>query len=105
MDALFETDSKINKSTVYRNLERLVQEGRLVQYKEASINAICYQYSESHNHCHEHMHAQCSKCGKIFHLDNEIVEEFENKIHSVYGLGVDINKTVIVGQCDDCKKE
>ena len=105
LDALFEVDPKINKSTIYRNLERLVQDGKLIKFKEASIDATCYQYSESHSHCHEHMHAQCSGCGKIFHLDNEIVEEFETKLQSVYGLGVDIGKTVIVGQCDDCKSK
>ena len=32
----------LDRSTVYRNLERLCLEGKLVKYKETDINAACY---------------------------------------------------------------
>jgi Fe2+ or Zn2+ uptake regulation protein len=94
----------INRATVYRNLERLYQEGKLIRYKESDSNATCYQYSENHGQCNHHMHAQCTECGKIFHLNKEFVEEFEEKVHLVYGVDVDCSKTVIVGKCNECKK-
>ncbi|MBP5607944.1 MAG: transcriptional repressor, partial [Lachnospiraceae bacterium] len=95
----------VNRTTIYRNLERLCQEGRLVKYKEADINATCYQYSEEHKACHEHIHAQCSECGKIFHLKNEIFKTAQKKMKAEYGIDIDYGKTVIIGTCDECSKK
>ncbi len=103
-DALSKEDATLNRSTIYRNLERLCSEGKLIRYKEANCNATCYQFSSCHEHCHSHMHAQCSDCGKIFHLDNSFVHDFESQIHDTYGIDVDLGKTVIIGQCENCKK-
>lgn len=96
---------EIDRSTVYRNLERLFNEGRLVKYKETDSAATCYQYSSEHSQCHSHMHGKCTDCGRIFHLKDKFIEEFEEKMQSVYGLGVDASQTVIVGKCDNCKEK
>ena len=104
VDALSSKGDSINRSTIYRNLERLSQEGSLVKYKENDINASCYQYSEKHEACHQHMHAQCSDCGRIFHLDNHLFEEVEKQMRSEYGIDIDYGKTVLIGLCDECKR-
>ncbi|MCR4617620.1 MAG: transcriptional repressor [Lachnospiraceae bacterium] len=103
-DALSADGSDINRSTIYRNLERLCLEGKLVRYKESDINATCYQYSEGHEACNRHIHAQCSCCGKIYHLNNELFKSAEKKLISDYGLYIDYGKTVIIGLCEECKK-
>nr|MCR5271745.1 transcriptional repressor [Lachnospiraceae bacterium] len=96
---------EINRTTVYRNLDRLCEQGKLVRFKEPNQDAWYYQYSKAHENCDRHMHAQCSECGKVFHLENEFVDEFEEKMHFIYGLDVDVSKTMIIGKCDDCKKK
>lgn len=101
--AINTNNGEIDRSTVYRNLERLFNDGLLVKYKETDSTATCYQYSSEHSQCHSHMHGKCSGCGKIFHLEEKFVEEFEEKMQSVYGLGIDSSQTVIVGKCEDCK--
>lgn len=93
----------LDRSTVYRNLERLSKEGKLVKYKEADVNATCYQYSEEHESCCEHMHAQCSVCGKIFHLDNKIFKSAAKKMMDEYGIEIDYGKSVIMCICDECR--
>ena len=105
VEALSEKGDVVNRSTIYRNLERLCQEGSLIKYKEADINASCYQYSEKHEACHQHIHAQCSNCGKIFHLKNSIFKAAEKKLLSEYGIDIDYGKTVLIGLCKDCRKE
>lgn len=95
----------IDRATVYRNLEKLCTEGKLLRYRENDSQAACYQYSEGYEQCDRHLHAQCLSCGRVFHLENEFVEEFEKKIQATYGIGVDCSKTMIVGRCDDCKTE
>ncbi len=95
----------VDKSTVYRNLERLCNEGKLVKYKESGSNSTYYRLSDDNGECQHHMHAQCADCGKIFHLEEEFVEDFEKKMELVYGIGVDASRTLIVGECDDCRKK
>ncbi len=94
----------INKTTVYRNLDRLCESGDLLKFKEPNKDSWYYQYSSEHEHCHEHMHAQCSVCGRIFHLENSFVNSFEKKVLAEYGLDIDPSKTIIVGECSECRK-
>lgn len=102
--ALSESGATIDRSTIYRNIDRLCEDGKLVRYKENDVNGACFQYSEGHGSCHQHMHAQCANCGKIYHLDNEIFAGAEEKLKEEYGLEIDFGKTVIIGKCEDCNK-
>lgn len=95
----------VNRTTIYRNLDRLCEQGNLMRYKEPNQDAWYYQYSEQHDNCNNHMHAQCSECGKVFHLDDPFVGEFEKKLRSVYGLDINATKSIIIGRCKDCKKK
>ncbi len=98
-----ESDSGINRATVYRNLDRLCQQGKLLRYKDTDSDACYYQYSDEHDNCDSHLHAKCSECGKIFHIESEFAREFEGHMQSEYGIDVDCSKTIIVGKCDECK--
>ncbi len=102
--ALDKDSAGVDRSTIYRNLERLCNERTIVKYKESGINATCYQYSEEHGACHSHIHAECERCGKIFHLDNSIFADAEKRMKSEYGIDIDYGKTVIIGLCDNCRK-
>nr|WP_051527262.1 transcriptional repressor [[Eubacterium] cellulosolvens] len=101
-EAIRDEAGSLNQTTIYRNMDRLCEEGELVRYKEPNRNAWYYQYSEEHRHCNRHMHAQCSTCGKIFHLETPFVDEFTEKIRDQYGLDVSPSETIILGQCRDC---
>lgn len=103
-DDLKEVVIGVNRTTVYRNLDRLCENGVLLRFKEPNQDAWYYQYSGDHEHCDRHIHAQCSECGKIFHLENEFVDEFEEKLHEMYGLDIDSMKTMIVGKCEECSE-
>ena len=91
------------KSTVYRNIDKLCNEGRLVKHKEPNSKAMSYQYSEGHGSCNEHSHAQCSECGKLFHIDNEVFAEATAKMRDRYGINMDYRKTLIIGICNECQ--
>lgn len=99
-----ESCDEVNRTTIYRNLDRLCEQGELLRFKEPNQDAWYYQYSKEHKHCDKHIHAQCSECGKIFHLENPFVDEFEEKLHSVYGLDINASKTIIIGKCDKCRQ-
>ena len=95
----------VNRITIYRNLDRMCEQGDLAKFKEPNQDAWYFQYSEGHKHCNHHMHAQCSECGTIFHLENSFVDDFENRLRDAYGLDVNASKTIIIGVCDDCNKK
>ena len=92
-EAVCKRDAGINRTTVYRNLDRLCETGELLKYKESNQNAWYYQYSSEHDHCDEHMHAQCSECGKIFHLDEPYAKAFGDKLLEVCGLRIEPSKS------------
>jgi len=104
VEALARQSEPVDRSTVYRNLERLCREGKLVRYRDAEMDVTCYRYSEGQEACHAHIHAQCENCGKIFHLDNALFAAAEKRMHDEYGIGIDYGKTVITGICDQCKE-
>ena len=102
LNALNSNDNSLDRSTIYRNLERLSREGQLVKYKESDVNATCYQYSEGHGLCHMHVHAQRLVCGKIFHIDNQHLKKAATAMKAEYGIEIDYGKTVIMCRCSDC---
>lgn len=103
-DAVCNDDVEVNRTTVYRNLDRLCETGELLRFKEPNQDAWCYQYSEDHEHCTEHMHARCTVCGKIFHLDKSFVKTFSDKMLDEYGVYIDTSQTVILGKCSRCRR-
>lgn len=103
IEALDGDSVSIDRSTIYRNLDRLCQEGQLVKYTESDIKGTCYQYSSEYESCNSHMHAQCTVCGKIYHLDNKVFAGANKKMKAEYGISIDFGKTVIMAVCEKCK--
>ena len=62
---LRELGSTTNLTTVYRNLEKMIESGILLQLANTKDGSALYQYSEPEKKCQEHLHIQCSECGKI----------------------------------------
>ena len=92
----------VNKTTVYRNLDRLCEQGVIYKYRETDHEGWFYQYSKEHTQCNKHMHGKCSQCGKLFHIYEGFVNEFKEHVKKTYGFRVDLGKTIIVGMCEDC---
>jgi len=102
-DAICKEETGMDRTTLYRNLDRLYESGVLLKFKEPNQDACFYQYCIEHEHCNEHMHGQCSVCGKIFHLEKPFVNEFTDKMFKEYGFDIDPSKTIILGICSDCR--
>lgn len=105
LDGLLTNGKTINRSTVYRNLEKLTESGELLCFRENDSESAYYQYSGDHKECNSHLHLQCNSCGKIFHLEEEpFIDDFKEKLHRVYGVEIDDAKTMLVGKCNHCKE-
>ncbi len=91
----------IGSSTVYRHLDRLVNEGFVRKYVSDIGESACYQQSE---HCGEHFHLKCEKCGKLQHLSCDLMNEINSHVLSDHGFSIDPSKTVFYGLCKECQE-
>ena len=103
-DFLKENGLEVNKTTVYRNLDRLTKEGLLTKHKSAVNDGFIYQSSEAESHCHEHIHFQCCKCGSLIHLSDKNTMDYIKAISDSMGLEIDIDSSSLNGICPKCKK-
>ncbi len=98
IDLVERLNSKMNKTTVYRILERLVDEGVIHAFKGkegVQWYARCKDCTAS-NHTDLHPHFQCRDCGKTECLDLQL------SMPKVSNHRIDSAEMLLVGQCEDC---
>ena len=89
------SDSKVALSTIYRNVNKLLEKEMIIKTFDKSGKAM---YIKSHKHSHEF---ECSKCHKIITLDicpYTIIEE------NLKNNGLTVEETKIKVRCSSCKE-
>ena len=89
---------KMNKTTVYRILEKLEQDGTIHSFNGKDglkWYAKCEGCSANH-HSDKHPHFQCTKCDKVECLSLDI------KIPTIKNHTVDYTAILLMGQCEVC---
>ena len=89
------------KSTVYRLMTRLVEEGTVKRFVRGHSRRFVYQIV-SGERCHLHLHMKCMKCGKLFHLDEGLSDELMDKVKKLCNFSVNESETVLFGNCAEC---
>jgi Fur family ferric uptake transcriptional regulator len=105
MDALRAKGTPVAKSTVYRFLASLENEGELRKYLVSEGNSACYQFMDKSGGCVEHYHMMCHECGGIVHFENRWLGKiFQGLRDSASGekLSIDGPRTVFYGTCPKC---
>lgn len=95
--------SSVNRTTIYRYLDKLAKEGILLKYVAEKGSQSSYQYVEPGRHCSEHLHLKCVKCGKIIHLDCHFMEEISRHILEEHDFSLQCRNSVLYGVCKECK--
>ena len=98
----------IGIATIYRQLEKLVNEGKIQKYFIDEHSAACFEYAG--DDCLEkekHFHLKCELCGRLIHLECEELEELGGHLKTEHGFVINPLRTVFYGVCTDCinKKE
>ena len=89
------------KSTVYRLMLRLLEEKKIRRFVGDDGRRFLYQLVGD-EHCHEHLHLKCSRCGCLLHLDAGVSRELLDKIRGVSNFFVSQDDTVLFGVCATC---
>ena len=97
----------IGQSTVYRQLEKLVDEGVLNKYIIDANSPACFEYmrADSHGACEVCFHAKCEKCGKLIHLHCDEMIGIAKHLFDEHAFKLDAKRTVLYGLCSECSKE
>lgn len=96
---------QVNLATIYRNLEKLTENGLLMKYKTAGEESCLYQYVEPYGHCQEHLHMQCRECGRIFHLECKFMSDISRHLMEDHGFFLECQGSVLTGLCEECRVE
>ncbi|MCR5272970.1 MAG: transcriptional repressor [Lachnospiraceae bacterium] len=96
----------IGQSTVYRQLESLVDEGIINKYIIDGNSPACFEYAghESRDLKDPCIHCKCEKCGKLIHLHCDELVEIKTHILEEHKFKVNPMRTVIYGLCEECSK-
>ena len=91
--------SKINKTTIYRVLDKLEEDGVVHSFlgkKGLKWYAKCDGCSLTDGHQDTHPHFQCLSCGKVDCLSiNVLIPKIPNR-------KVDISQVLLQGKCEKC---
>lgn len=91
------------KSTVYRLIQQMTDEGCVKKTAKENSRKFAYQIAGGEN-CAYHLHMKCVDCGRLLHMEDDeslrLMAEVMKKTH----FEVDGKQTVLVGTCGDCRK-
>ena len=90
------------KSTVYRLMTRLVEEKRVRRQAGERGRQFVYRIIAD-EHCKNHLHLQCTECGKILHLDDKLSDRLLQSVKKSSDFAISEEDTVLMGKCADCK--
>lgn len=103
----FEKDGiSIGTTTVYRQLERLMEEGLIQKYIIDEKSAACFEYVGKDENCHHPVcfHCKCEKCGRLIHLDCKELEGIQEHMLKEHGFALNPFRTVLYGVCEQCAR-
>lgn len=92
---------EISISTIYRNINILVEEEAVRRFAKEGSRKFLYQFIGVGN-CSEHLHLTCNLCGQIYHVNDESM-----KMILISALQsdfiIDKKKSMLYGVCRKCK--
>lgn len=95
-------DTPIGRTTVYRQLEKLRECGSIRKYTLGSTPGACFQYVNQDKNCHAHLHLKCEGCGKLLHLQCDMLKDIQRHFFDEHAFQIDALRTVLYGKCENC---
>ena len=96
-------DKAPGKSTVYRLVNKLTEEGVVRRFAEENSRSAVYQIVGDAS-CHHHLHMKCTTCGKLMHMSDAQSEQIIEKIFGDSSFSVNQEQTTLYGSCAECSR-
>ena len=105
---IFDNDKEggrvLGKSTVYRLVVQLTEDGILRRFPKEKGRGWLYQYHGGVD-CGGHLHLKCTCCGALLHLECGMGKELLDHVAAMHGFMVDSSASVLYGVCARCRKK
>jgi Fe2+ or Zn2+ uptake regulation protein len=88
----------VSRATVYRNLNLLCDIGD-IRKVEMPGGADRYDHL-----CHDHYHARCVKCSRIFDVEMDFIVGLEKNIRDTHGFEISGHDIIFKGTCPECNQ-
>lgn len=95
----------IGMATVYRQLERMVDEGLIAKYNIDVNTPACFEYLGAHLGEEICYHCKCCVCGKLIHMHCDELPELQKHVLEHHGFSIDPVRTIFYGVCSDCAEK
>lgn len=98
----------IGTTTVYRQVERMVDEGLVQKYNIDANTPACFEYvgggdaGEAETVC---FHCKCEQCGALIHLHCDEIAAFQAHLSAHHQFTLNPMRTVFYGLCGACAQE
>ena len=86
----------ISKTTIYRNLRQMDQDGNIWQIK---IQGDAERYDTNPN---PHYHFKCKHCGNIYDIEMEYLDELNDTIQNNNPHRIESHDIIFTGICQGC---
>lgn len=102
-ERLAEQGVQLGTATIYRQLERLVNDGVVRKYTLGTGNGACFEYvGESACEVEHCFHCICSTCGRLIHVECEQLAQIAGHMMQHHHFAIDPLRTVFYGTCENC---
>lgn len=92
---------EIGLATVYRTLQ-LLDEVKIVSKLNLDDGCCRYEINLDQD-SHSHHHLICKECGKVIEVEDDLLEELEEKIQTEFDFEILNHDVKIFGRCKNCK--
>lgn len=102
LDALHTSGSEIGQTTVYRALDRLVEDGAAIKVPAANGNRAWYRYVGEDAPASSGKMV-CLKCGRTYPLECTQLGALAQHIYADHQFAIDPRHTILYGYCQRCE--
>ena len=95
-EAVVQTHPRISRATVYRNLNQLADDAE-IQKLEMPDGPDRFDHI-----LQRHYHAKCSRCGRVFDVEMDYMEDIIRLVKDAHGFAIDGHNLVFTGVCPSC---
>lgn len=96
----------VHRTTVYRALATLGEIGLIAHTHVAGAATIYHLTADTDDddHALDHAHVQCTECGSLFNIDDDLVEALAVDLDRAIGFQLDVHHAALLGVCARCRK-
>ena len=99
--ALADQGTKVGTATVYRNLERLEEEGIIARTSIEGTSSICYRFLPDAPE-DVYFFLKCEECGNLSPIDCCELQKLYEHVIEHHHVRINPTKTVLYGLCEAC---